>query len=391
MSAREVGGFLDDARLLVPETLEFLGHLVESESPTGDEAANLRIASLLEEALARRGGRVVRRPAPGYGVHLVARFPGPGDGEGAPTEESRRPVLVLGHMDTVHPRGTLGTLPFRVGGDRVEGPGVFDMKGGWVCFLAALDLLQRRGTAPGAPLLVVITCDEEVGSPTSRPLIEEAARASRACLVLEPSIPGGGVKLRRKGTGEALLRVEGRPAHAGIEPEKGASAVHELARQILSVVALADPGQGTHLNVGLVRGGTGANVVAAHAEATVDFRFWTREEAERVESGLRALRAVDPGCRVSVEGGVNRWALEPTPESEALYARARAAAHRVGLELEAGATGGASDGNLSAGVGCPTLDGLGPDGGGAHSMEEHILVASLPSRIGLLAGLLEAL
>jgi glutamate carboxypeptidase len=273
----------------------------------------------------------------------------------------------------------------------VTGPGVYDMKGGWACFLAALDLLSRRGAGPGAPLLVVITCDEEVGSPTSRALIEEAARTAGTCLVLEPSIPGGGVKIRRKGTGEAVIRVEGRPAHAGIEPEKGASAVHELARQILAAVALAAPDQGTHLNVGLVKGGTGANVVAAQAQATVDFRFWSRSEAERVEAGLRGLTAVDPGCRVEVEGGVNRWALEPTPESEELYLRAREAAARVGLDLEAGATGGASDGNLAAGVGCPTLDGLGPDGGGAHSMHEHIRVASLPSRIALLAGLLEAL
>ncbi len=381
---------LDEARLLLPEMLEFLGRLVEVESPTGDEEGNLRAAELLQEALERRGAVVARRAAPGYGVHLVARLPG-GSGAPAAKAERSRPILVLGHMDTVHPRGTLESLPFEVGGEVVRGPGVFDMKGGWACFLAALDLLQRIGSGPGSPLLVVVTCDEEVGSPTSRALIEEAARAARGCLVLEPSIPGGGVKVRRKGTGEARIRVRGRPAHAGIEPEKGASAIHELARQILAVVELGDPERGSHLNVGIVRGGTGANVVAAAAEATVDFRFWTRDEAERLVAGLHDLVATDAGCSVEVEGGVNRWALEPIPGSEVLLETARRAAAAAGFELLTGGTGGASDGNLASGVGCPTLDGLGPDGAGAHSMEERILVASLPSRIAFLAGLLEAL
>lgn len=384
------GELLEEARLRVPAMLELLGRLVELESPTGDEEGNLQAADLLQEELSRRGATVARRSAPGYGVHLVARIPARRGGEEDDTER-RTPVLVLGHMDTVHPRGTLERLPFRIGTDLVEGPGVFDMKGGWACFLAALDLLDGRGSGPGGPLLVVITCDEEVGSPSSRGLIEEAARASRACLVLEPSVPGGGLKVRRKGTGEARLRVTGRPAHAGIEPEKGASAIHELARQILEAVALADPEKGTHVNVGLAKGGTGANVVAAAAEAVVDFRFWTRDEAERVEAGLQGLSSVDPRCSVEVTGGVNRWALEPTSGSGQLVELAHAAAARVGLRLEEGATGGASDGNLASGVGCPTLDGLGPDGGGAHSLEERILVSSLPSRIGLLAALLEVL
>jgi glutamate carboxypeptidase len=263
------------------------------------------------------------------------------------------------------------------------------MKGGWACFLAALDLLARQGSGPSSPLLILITCDEEVGSPSSRGLIEEAGRSCRSCLVLEPSLPGGAVKIRRKGTGEGVLTVTGKAAHAGIEPEAGASAVHELARQILSVTSLADPEKETHVNVGRIRGGTGANVVAAHAEATVDFRFWTRAEAERLEAGMAALVPVDPRCTVRMEGGVNRLALEPSPGSEALYALARKLASGLGMELGAGGTGGASDGNLTAAVGCPTLDGLGPEGAGAHSANEHVLASRLPSRVALLAQLLE--
>ena len=383
--------FLDGAREGLPEMLALLRRLVEAESPTRDEAANRRVADLFQEALESRGMTVARRPAPGFGDHLVARLrpPTPGEGEATSPAGDFRPVLILGHMDTVHPVGTLDTLPFEHRGDTVRGPGIFDMKGGWACFLAALDLLARRGSAPSSPLLVLITCDEEVGSHSSRALIEEAGRSCRSCLVLEPSLPGGAVKIRRKGTGEGVLAVTGKAAHAGIEPEAGASAVHELARQILAVTSLADPEKETHVNVGRIRGGTGANVVAAHAEATVDFRFWTRAEAERLEAGMAALVSADPRCTVRMEGGVNRLALEPSPGSEALYALARELASGLGMELGAGGTGGASDGNLTAAVGCPTLDGLGPEGAGAHSANEHVLASQLPSRVALLARLLE--
>lgn len=380
---QEGSEFLLEARELQPRLHELMRRFVEVESPSGDVEANHRVATVFQMALEARGMTVARRPAPGYGEHLVARLPL----EGAPSDA--RPVLVLGHMDTVHPLGTLTTLPFEHRGETLRGPGVFDMKGGWACFLAALDLLAARGSGPSAPLLVLVTSDEEVGSPTSRTLIEEAGRSSRACLVLEPSLPGGAVKIRRKGTGEGILTVTGKAAHAGIEPEAGASAIHEMAHQILAVTALADPERETHVNVGLVRGGTGANVVAARAEASVDFRFWTREEAERLEAAMAALTPVDSRCTVRLEGGVNRLALEPSPESEALYATARALAGEMGMELGSGGTGGASDGNLTAAVGCPTLDGLGPDGGGAHSQDEHVLVDRLPQRVALLARLLE--
>ena len=294
-------------------------------------------------------------------------------------------------MDTVHAVGTLERAPFRVEAERVWGPGAYDMKGGLAVALLALDLLRESGGDAPSSLTFLVTSDEEVGSPTSRPLIERLGRESRAALVLEPCVPGGAVKVRRKGVSGYRVAVHGRPAHAGIEPDRGASAVHELARWILVALALEDREAGTRLNVGEIWGGTRSNVVAEEATAEVDVRFWTREEAERVDAALRAVPPGDERCRIELEGGLNRWPLERTPESEALYERARAAARVLGLELGAGGTGGASDGNLTSGVGCPTLDGLGPDGGGAHSLDEHVLREDIPRRIALLAELLTVL
>ena len=339
--------------------------------------ANLALASFLSAELRRRGASLAREPAPGFGEHLVARL----------GEEVSGGLLLVGHMDTVHARGTLARSPFAVEGERVRGPGTYDMKGGLATVLVALDLLREAGEPLGGVTLLV-TCDEEVGSPTSRTLIERLAREARAAIVLEPCVPGGAAKVRRKGVSGYRVRVEGRPAHAGIEPDRGASAVHELARWTLEALGLEDREAGTRLNVGVVRGGTRSNVVAAEAVAELDVRFWTREEAERVDRGLRRLAAADDRCRIDLEGGVNRWPLERTAESQALYERARAIAEGLGFALGAGSTGGASDGNLTSGVGCPTLDGLGPDGGGAHAADEHILLADVPRRIALVAELL---
>jgi glutamate carboxypeptidase len=290
-------------------------------------------------------------------------------------------------MDTVHPVGTLATLPFAVTGDAVRGPGAYDMKGGLAVALAALDLLARARRAPRTELLFLISCDEEVGSGSSRVLIERSARSARAALVLEPCVPGGAAKTRRKGIAAFQVTVGGRAAHAGVEPEAGASAVHELSALVGRIRALEDREGGTTINVGVISGGTRSNVVAAHAQAEVDVRFWSAAEAERVERGLRALAPSDPRCRVSAEGGVNRGALERTEASAQLFTAAREVAAAQGWRLEEGATGGASDGNLTSAVGCPTLDGLGPDGGGAHSLDEHVKRADIARRIALLAGL----
>lgn len=364
------------------EQRALLRRLVELESPSGDQERIRAVAGVLAEECRKRGGRVEIVEAGDAGVHLVARF-GERDPDGGP-------LLVVGHMDTVHPVGTLETMPFEVDGAKLRGPGVYDMKGGIACALTGLDLLTERETEPRG-VVMLVTCDEEVGSTTSRPLIEELAREARAALVPEPCVPGGGVKSRRKGQAGYRVTVQGLAAHAGIEPEKGASAIHELARQIQALTAAADPDIGTTVNVGLVEGGTRTNVVAASSWCAVDVRFWTREEADRLDEVMGGLTAFDERCAVSVSGAVNRYPLERTPRAVELLEAAREEAEALGFELKEGGSGGASDGNFTSAVGCPTLDGLGPDGGGAHSAQEHVLLDDLPRRAALMAALMARL
>lgn len=368
-----------DAEARTRECLDLLRRLVEIESPTRDVSANLAAAELLEEALVGVGGDVERIRAPGLGEHLLARIPG--ENRGGP------PLLVLGHMDTVHPVGTLERMPFAVDDGKIRGPGIYDMKAGLAITVAALRLLAARGTAPASDLSLLITCDEEQGSPHSWDTIEAEARASRAALVLEPSAPGGAVKSRRKGVSAYELTVSGRPAHAGIEPEIGASAIHEIAHQICRIYELADPERGTTISVGVIEGGTAENVVASSARCTVDVRFWTSAEADRVDNALRALTPVDPVCGLDLQGGINRGPLEKTDASARMFATAQRLAAGLGFAIGEKSTGGGSDGNIAAAAGCPTLDGLGPDGGGAHTLQEHILLDDVPRRIGLVAAL----
>jgi glutamate carboxypeptidase len=377
----EVGGetWLAAATERLPAFLSLLEALVVRESPTHDEERCRQLASLLAHELERVGARVERHRAPRSGEHLTARLPGEQGGQ--------RPLLVVGHLDTVHAVGTLERNPYRVEGDRVWGPGSYDMKAGLACAIEALGLLSRSGRRPRTPITLLITCDEEVGSTTSRQLVEELARASRAALVLEPCAAGGKVKASRKGVAVYGLHVRGRPAHAGVEPEAGASAVHELARLTLEVLELADKETGTTVNVGVAEGGTRSNVVAEQARAQVDVRFWTREEAERVDARMRRLGTHDRRCTLAVDGGVDRWPLERSAESDRLFEQARLEGEAIGFALERTGTGGASDGNLTSGVGCPTLDGLGPDGGGAHTLDEHVLLSDVPRRVALLAAL----
>ncbi len=359
-----------------------LRRLVTTESPTGNEAANLAAADILEEALRRAGARVQRLPSPGLGAHLLARFAGRQNGE-------ERPLLVVGHMDTVHPIGTLEQFPYTVTDGRIQGPGVYDMKSGVATSILALQLLAEKGAGPRSDLSFLITCDEEWGSPTSRERIEAEARVSRAALVVEPSVPGGGVKNRRKGVSAYVLGVSGKPAHAGIEPEAGASAIHEIARQICRLCDLADAAAETTVSVGVISGGTTENVVAAAAKCTIDVRFWTLDEALRVDAALRASKPFDKRCKLTLDGGLNRGPLEKTPASNRLFQTARSLARQLGFELGEGRTGGGSDGNLTSAAGCPTLDGLGPDGGGAHTLHEHILLGEIPRRVALMAALFE--
>ena len=371
---------VDEAGTRAADCVELLRRLVEIESPTGDERANLAVARVLEKEITAAGGRVERHRAPGLGTHLIGRFPGTAD-------DGADPLLLLGHMDTVHNVGTLARLPFSIRDGRIYGPGSYDMKGGLATSLIALRLLAEKGSGPASRLSFLVTCDEERGSPDSRQLVEAEAKSARAALVVEPSVPGGAAKCRRKGVASYTLNVGGKPAHSGIEPERGASAVHELVKQITWVYGLASAEAGTTMNVGVMSGGTRENVIAEAARCTIDVRFWTKAEAERVNAALLDAQPFDERCTLTLAGGINRWALEETAESSRLFADARAIAASLGFEIGAGESGGASDGNLAAAVGCPTLDGLGPDGDGAHTLEEYIVRDDVPRRIALMAAL----
>lgn len=356
---------------------------VELESPTGDEVRATRLATEIAAALTAVGAVVEEIPAPGWGVHLRARVAG--------ADPTLDPLFILGHLDTVHPVGTLEYLPCRIDGGRMTGPGVYDMKAGLAVLVEALHLLREGGGSPRRPVVVLITCDEEVGSGTSRGLIEETAQGTAATLVLEPPLRGGAAKTARKGVGAYTLRVEGRAAHAGVEPERGISAIRELAAQIERINALAAPELGTTINFGIISGGTAGNVVPAEAEVEIDIRFATSAEGERLDAELRALEPVLPGAVLVLEGGINRPPLERSAGVVALYEQARTFAAELGFELKEGATGGGSDGCFTAALGIPTLDGLGVDGGGAHSNDEHILIADLAPRVALLQRMLQRL
>ena|SRR5215204_4670589 len=351
--------------------------LVRLESPTTDKAAVDRCGALLERMLAGAGGSVERITQRERGDHLLARFAGPG---GAP-------IMILGHFDTVWPVGTLAHMPVKREGDRLYGPGTFDMKGGIAIALAAIDAVHA-GRGPQAPIVVVLTTDEEIGSATSRAFIEEEARTCRAVLVLEPALPGGALKTARKGCGEFELIVDGIAAHAGLDPGKGASAIHELAAQIRVIEQLQDLANGVSVNVGVVSGGTRPNVIAERASAVIDARAPTREAAKQIESAIRNLQPVRAGTRLTINGGFDRPAMERTPASRELFARARAVASSLGRPLDEGSAGGGSDGNFTAAVGVPTLDGLGAVGDGAHAAHEHVDIPSLAWRAALVAGLL---
>ncbi|HCJ10822.1 MAG TPA: hypothetical protein DHW14_06635 [Clostridiales bacterium] len=330
------------------------------------------------------GGRAAPEPLTGA-AHLLVRFPGAPGGR----KPDGRQVLLLGHIDTVWPVGTLAERPFRVEDGKAYGPGAYDMKAGLVVALWALRALAACGRRPPRPVTLLVNTDEEVGSRTSEAVIEAEARRSAAVLVLEPALPDGAVKTWRKGVGRFRVEVVGRAAHAGAEPEKGVSAVEELARQIVHLHDLTDLDTGTTVNVGVIGGGTRPNVVAERAWAEVDVRVMTREEADRIQEVILGLRPVLPGARLEVSGGVERLPMERSEDTLALYAKAREVAARLGFDLPESGTGGASDGNITSALGIPTLDGLGAAGDGAHAEHEHVDLATLPLRAALLAGLIE--
>jgi glutamate carboxypeptidase len=359
--------------------VETIETLVRLESPSTDKAAVDRCGRALADLLRAAGGEVESLARADRGDHLRARFAGTGS-----------PVLLLGHFDTVWPAGTLERMPLRRDGDRLYGPGAFDMKGGIALGLTAIAALRATGT-PHPAVTMLWTTDEEIGSETSRAAIEAEAGHSRAVLVLEPALPGGGLKTARKGCGQFELTVYGVSAHAGLDPGKGASAIHELAAQIGEVERLQDLPRGISVNVGVLAGGTRPNVVAEEAHATIDVRAPTREAAEAIESALRNLQPRRPGTRLTLRGGFERPPMERGPAVIELFARASAVASSLGRELREGSAGGGSDGNFTAALGTPTLDGLGPVGDGAHAAHEHVEISALPWRAALLAGLLSDL
>jgi glutamate carboxypeptidase len=378
---------LDVFRRREAEMLSRIVALVERESPSGDLSGSRAVVALLERLAREIGcvGKVSRVPVEGYGEHLrVEAF----------TPHSRddgRTTLLLGHTDTVHPRGSIIERPVREAEGRVYAPGIFDMKSGCVVALEALRACAELKLAPRRPVVILLTCDEEAGSHSGRALVEEEARRAAHVLVLEPPAPGGRAKTARKGTGMFRLSATGRAAHAGLDFEQGASAILELARQIERLNSLCDASRGVTVNVGTVAGGTRSNVVAAEASAEVDVRFSTMEDAQRIEETILNPRPFDARVRLSVEGGINRPPLERTAAVAELYGRARAVAHELGFELGETGVGGASDGNFAAAL-CPSvLDGLGVEGDGAHAAHEHILRASLAPRGALVAGLVATL
>lgn len=361
------------------EMLAMLGRLVKAESPSTEKTAVDRLAQLLAREWQRNGARVRILAQRRAGNHLRAEIPGRGDGQ----------ILILGHLDTVYPLGTIARTPFRVWGRRAFGPGALDMKSGLVIALFAARVLSALQLEPRRRLVFFFDSDEEIGSHSSRRAIEAEARRSQAVLVLEPAAGlEGALKTARKGVGEVELRVRGRAAHAGLDYEKGVSAVAELARQILAIQKFSDLRRGITVNVGVISGGTRSNVVAEEARALVDIRVARREDARPLEEKFRRLKPFSPGAELAVRGGINRPPLERTAGVVRLFRQAQALGKFLGLELDESAVGGASDGNFTAALGVATLDGLGGVGDGAHSANEFVLVSSLPERTALLAGLL---
>jgi glutamate carboxypeptidase len=362
------------------EMLEVVRQLVTQETPSQAKERLDGFAELLAARLRAVGAAVELLPVDEQGNHVRARLE---PVAGSPEKQA----LILCHYDTVWAVGSFATHPFQVEGGKAYGPGIFDMQNSLVLVEYALRAVRDLALALPRPVTVLITSDEEVGSPTSRTLIEEEARRSAYVLVMESPLPGGVLKTSRKGVGRYTVEITGRAAHAGVEPEKGVSAIQELAHQVLKLHSLTELAQGTTVNVGVVHGGTVVNVVAAQAVAEVDVRAWSQAEAERIDQGILGLTPVTPGAQVRVRGGWNRPPLERRMTA-ALFAQAQTIGRALGLTLDEGGTGGGSDGNFTAALGIPTLDGLGTPGHGAHADHEHIEVDQMAGRAALLAALL---
>lgn len=373
------------ARRLAPQMLAQLRTLVAIESPSHDKAA-VDAASVQVAAWgAALKGRVKTHRFKSHGNSLEVRF-----GPRVPARNCGAPVMLLGHLDTVWPVGTLRAMPFRVGPDRISGPGVLDMKAGVIMMLTAIAMLQERN-ALTRPLLMLLHGDEEIGSPASRALTDRLAQQCSAVYVLEPAQgPQGAYKTARKGVGHYRLTVHGVAAHAGIDFIAGHSAIAELARQVETIGKLTDLARGTTLNPGVIGGGSASNVIAAEAWAEIDLRVTNTREAGRIDRALHRLRLHDKACRLELTGGLNRPPMIRSRAAATLFRKAQQYALQIGFPLEQAATGGGSDGNFTAALGIPTLDGMGPVGAGAHASHEHLLRDPWAARTALLAAMLLA-
>ncbi len=376
MDGYEILGYFQKRQ---PEIIRGIYEIVEIESPSFNSVQSSIVADWIESEARKASSEleITRITADDYGEHVVIRaFPG-----------DEKSIMLLGHTDTVHPIGTNAANPTRIEGDKFHGCGIFDMKANIVLMLEALRYFVETGTKPPRPVTIFLSCDEEVGSFTGRPLIEKEAENVERCLVFEPSF-NGAVKTGRKGTGMFQLHAHGIPSHAGLEPEKGASAILEISRQIGKIQLLNAPNKGTTVNVCTIKGGTTSNVIPEYAECEIDVRFSTMDEANRIEAELRDLKAVDERVSLSLSGAANRPPLERTADVVELYENARDLAASYDYEVGEMQVGGASDGNFVGALGIPVLDGLGIAGDGAHTLHEYILVSDIVKRATLVALLL---
>ncbi|HKW19543.1 MAG TPA: M20 family metallopeptidase [Terriglobales bacterium] len=366
--------------------VDTIRQFVEIESPSDLKQAVDRLGTVVGSRFAAMGGRVHLHHAENFGDHLQIDFKSSGSAK-------QKPLLLLGHLDTVYPIGTISRMPWRIAKGKLHGPGVLDMKAGVALALHVIEanLKWNSGKLP-RPVTVLLVSDEEVGSKSSRAITERLAKKSSAVLVLEPAYGSqGAVKTARKGICEYTLKVEGKAAHSGLDFEKGQSATVELAKQICEISELVDLERGITVNVGKIAGGTRANVVAAEATALIDVRVARMGDGLKIDEKLRSLKRFNPNCRITISGGMNRPPMERTQAVAELFGKARAIAKELGCELEEAAVGGGSDGNFTAALGVPTLDGLGALGEGAHANHESIVISELPKRAALLSGLIASL
>ena len=365
-----------------PRLLNLLRSLVEIESPSDQKSAVDRCVDQAASHAETLGGRIRRHRQRDFGDHLEIRF--------GKSSRRAKPVMLLGHLDTVWPLGTLKTMPFRIDKERVWGPGVLDMKAGVSMAFTAIEHLQEHFASRLHPIVMLLVCDEEVGSQSSRPLTEKIARECEAVYVLEPAqgMNPGAYKTARKGIGNYRVHVTGIAAHSGVDFEKGHSAIAELAHQVAIIQGFTNLQRGITVNVGTIHGGTRSNVIAAEAWAEVDVRIAKSADAAKIDRRFRRLRAKDRHCVLEVEGGLNRPPMERTPGTVGLFKRAATLAATMGLDLQEASTGGGSDGNFTSALGVPTLDGMGAVGEGAHATHESLLLKQLAPRTALLAEML---